>query len=140
MSFQLGLISAAVAMLLFTASSGAAGTAHPTDSCPTSAGLTKGSVADHGSKIAAGKVLSIEAGDSYFEPTCQTGVLRGSVTLRVKNNGRVLHNISVAEQGIDQDIAPGESARVKLEIGKGSLRFLCKYHSAAGMVGALVSR
>ncbi len=151
MTSRLGfrLVAAAAGTLLFTAAAGPAG-AGPrsgrseatvaSDSCPASAGLTRGSVADHGTVAADSGMLSLEAGDSYFEPTCGTNVQAGEVTLRVKNTGRLLHNVSFADQAIDQDIAPGESATITVKMGKESLRFVCKYHSAAGMVGALVSR
>jgi len=144
------LVAAAAGLLLFTAAaagpagagpgSGRSDAAVASDSCPASAGLTRGSVADHGTVATDSGRLSLEAGDSYFEPTCGTNVPAGEVTLRVKNTGRLLHNISFADQAIDQDIAPGESATITVKMGKESLRFLCKYHSAAGMVGALVSR
>lgn len=143
------LVAAAAGMLLFTAASGSTGAgpgsgrseaAGASDSCPASAGLTRGSVADHGTVATDSGMLSLEAGDSYFEPTCGTNVPAGEVTLRVKNTGRLLHNVSFADQAIDQDIAPGESATITVKMGKESLRFVCKYHSAAGMVGALVSR
>jgi plastocyanin len=113
--------------------------ASATDSCPASAGLPRGAVADHGSVAARDGGLSLDAGDSYFEPTCATGVPPGEITLHIRNSGRLLHNISFADQAIDQDIAPGDSATITVKMGKESLRFACKYHSAAGMVGALVA-
>jgi len=62
----------------------------------------------------------------------------GKVTLRVRNTGRLLHNVPFADQAIDRDIAPGDSATITVTMRKESLRFVCKNHSAAGMVGALV--
>jgi plastocyanin len=97
-------------------------------------------VADHGADAASGSTISVEAGDSYFEPTCETGVPVGEVELRVKNTGRLLHNISFADQAIDQDVAPGETVTVKIRMGKEPQRFSCKYHRGAGMVGALLPR
>ena len=136
-------------MLLLSAASAGAGTdraparraaAEATDSCPVSAGLPRGAVADHGSATARSAQLSLDAGDSYFEPTCGTNVPAGDMTLHVRNTGRMLHNISFPDQAIDQDIAPGDSATIKVKMGTDPLRFVCKYHSAAGMVGALVAR
>jgi plastocyanin len=115
-------------------------TAEAPDSCPPSAGLPRGAVADHGSAAAKGPELSLDAGDSYFHPTCGTNVPAGQVTLHVKNTGRMLHNVSFPDQAIDQDIAPGDSATLTVKMGTDPLRFVCKYHSAAGMVGALVGR
>jgi plastocyanin len=117
---------------------------HPTPNarsarqCPPSAGFKPGSVADHGLARAGGSTIAIEAGDSYFEPTCETGLPTGAVELRVKNTGRLLHNISFENGGVDQDIAPGEAVMVKVTMGKEPLQFSCKYHRGGGMVGALL--
>jgi plastocyanin len=137
-----GLIAASGMLALIAASPVVGHTLHgprPVDQCPPSAGFKPGTVADHGSATASGRIIAIEAGDSYFEPTCQTGLPTGEVELRVKNTGRLLHNISFEHAGIDQDIAPGEAVTVKVTIGKDPLQFSCKYHRGAGMVGALLS-
>ncbi len=106
--------------------------------CAPSAGLEAGRVADHGVGVASGSTISLGAGDSYFEPTCETGVPTGEVEVQVKNTGRLLHNISFEDQAIDQDIAPGETVTVKIRMGKEPRQFSCKYHRGAGMVGALL--
>jgi plastocyanin len=107
--------------------------------CPPSAGFNPGSVADHGVASARGTTIVLEAGDSYFEPTCETGVPTGELELRVKNTGRLLHNISFEDAGIDQDVAPGETVTLKVTMAKAPRQFSCKYHRGAGMVGALLS-
>lgn len=57
----------------------------------------------------------------------------------VTNTGTALHNFSVADQGIDQDIPVGEAISVTVKLPpSGSLAFLCKYHIGAGMQGAFV--
>jgi hypothetical protein len=106
--------------------------------CPPSAGFNAGSVADHGAGTASGRTIALEAGDSYFEPTCETGVPRGEVEVQVKNTGRLLHNISFENPAIDHDVAPGETVRVKLTMGNAPRRFSCKYHRGGGMMGALL--
>jgi plastocyanin len=97
-------------------------------------------MSDHGTAVAGGGTLSVEAGDSYFAPTCAMGVPAGTVTLVVRNTGRLLHNVSVPEQGIDQDIAHGEVVTVNVKMDGPPLRFRCKYHWTAGMVGALLPK
>jgi plastocyanin len=106
--------------------------------CPPSAAFKPGTVADHGVATAGGRTIVLEAGDSYFEPTCQTGVPTGEVELRVKNTGRLLHNISFEDEGVDQDVAPGEMVIIKVTMGMLPRQFSCKYHRGAGMVGALL--
>jgi hypothetical protein len=114
-------------------------TADSAATCPPSAEF-KGSVNDHGAAAAAGATLSLEAGDSYFAPTCETRVPVGVVTLVVKNTGQLLLNISFPDQGIDESIARGETIRVKVKVGAQPLHFNCKYHWTAGMVGALLPK
>ena len=108
--------------------------------CPRSAGFKAGSVADHGVATAGGSTISLEAGDSYFAPTCETGVPTGEVELQVKNTGRLLHNISFEDPAVDHDVAPGETVTIKVTMGKAPRQFGCKYHRGAGMMGALLPR
>jgi plastocyanin len=106
--------------------------------CAKLAGLS-GSVQDHGIAAVSGTSVEIDAGDFFFDPTCLTASSPGTVTITVTNTGNALHNFTVEEQGIDQDVQIGESVTVKVELpAPGSLPFLCKYHSASGMQGAFV--
>ncbi len=99
--------------------------------CPASAGLPDGAK-DHGSVKAPGSSVSLEAGDSFFAPTCATQVPGGKVTVVTKNTGSALHNFSIPDQDIDLDVQAGKSITVD------SLVFFCKYHRTSGMVGALL--
>jgi plastocyanin len=105
--------------------------------CPAGSGL-RGSVNDHGAQAAAGPRLQVQAGDSFFAPTCQTGVRPGTVTLVVRNTGRILHNLSIPAQKLDKDVAPGQTITVKVKVAGKALPYFCKYHRTAGMVGALL--
>ncbi len=115
---------------------GASPTGAIAGSCPSTIPL-KGNVNDHGSVVASGSELSIEAGDFFFAPTCATEVSAGSVTLVVRNTGQALHNVSIPEQGIDQDVEAGKTIEVVLNVAE-PLVFVCKYHRTSGMVGGLV--
>ena len=105
--------------------------------CPAGSGL-RGSVNDHGAAAAAGSRLQVEAGDSFFAPTCQTRVRPGTLTLVVRNTGRILHNVSVPAQKLDKDAAPGQTITVTVKVAGTPLQFFCKYHRTAGMFGALL--
>lgn len=105
--------------------------------CPPSAPLGPGAK-DHGAVPAAGAQLSIQAEDVFFAPTCETGVRAGTVTLIVHNSGQALHNVSIPDQNIDQDVAKGATITVTVTVGATPVAFFCKYHRAAGMVGALL--
>jgi len=106
-------------------------------SCPANSGLT-GNVKDHGAAAATGSTLAIEAGDFFFAPTCETGVQPGTITMVVKNTGQALHNVSIAAQNIDMDVAPGETITVQVKLDKDAVPYLCKYHRTSGMVGSLI--
>jgi plastocyanin len=106
-------------------------------SCPSGSGLS-GNIADHGAAAATGSTLQIQAGDSFFDPTCLTGLRSGTVTLVVHNTGQQLHNVSVPGQGIDTDMTPGQTITVKVKLGGKPLPYFCKYHRTSGMVGSLL--
>jgi plastocyanin len=97
-----------------------------------------GSVADHGRAKATGAQLSLEAGDSFFAPTCLDDVAEGTVSLVVRNTGSALHNVSIPDQGIDSDVPAGETITVSVKVDRDPVAFFCKYHRTSGMVGALL--
>jgi hypothetical protein len=105
--------------------------------CPATAGLPA-NVNVHGTTVASGSRLSIEASDFFFSPTCVTGVKSGTITLIVHNVGQVLHNVSIPQLHIDQDVASGHTITVQVKMGSAPLVFFCKYHRSSGMLGALL--
>jgi plastocyanin len=120
-----------------SATTATAGPAGGSGRCPAGSGLS-GNIADHGAAAATGSTLRIEAGDSFFDPTCLTGLRSGTVTLVVHNTGQQLHNVSVPGQGIDTDMTPGQTITVKVKLGGKALPYFCKYHRTSGMVGSLL--
>ncbi|PWT75116.1 MAG: hypothetical protein C5B60_05770 [Chloroflexi bacterium] len=134
-----------VGMLVVAACGGGAAASAPTSgsasasarNCPASAGLPA-SVNDHGTVVASGGQIGVQAKDFFFSPTCVTGVPGGTVTLIVHNVGQALHNVSIPSLGIDMDVAPGQTITVPLRMGSTPLVFFCKYHKGVGMYGALL--
>ena len=60
------------------------------------------------------------------------------VTLELKNEGNTEHSFTIASQGIDQELQPGDEAEVTVTIPKsGAVSFYCKFHKSSGMAGAL---
>lgn len=96
-----------------------------------------GAVADHGAAPLAN--APITAVDSYLTPTCATGIVPGTVTLKVTNAGTILHSFTLPDGSIDQDVAPGQTINVAVPVGSAPLVFYCTYHRTSGMVGALVA-
>lgn len=115
-----------------TSTSGAA-----SGTCPASSGLPANTNM-HGAAAASGSQVSLEASDFFFSPTCVTGLHSGTITLRVHNGGVVLHNVSIPQLHIDQDMSPGQTITVVVKMGNTPLVFFCKYHRGSGMLGALI--
>lgn len=105
--------------------------------CPKSV-TTATKVNDQGVAKATGATISVTAKDSFFFPTCITDASPGKVTLTVTNDGSSLHNITIGDQGIDQDIEPGKTVTVEATVGSSPLGYYCKYHKASGMAGAVI--
>jgi plastocyanin len=137
---RLLLPGALLALAILAVACGAGSNASPQASAQSCAELAgqSGRVNDHGSAAAAGAALDIQADDFYFAPTCQTGVPDGNVTLVLRNAGGVLHNVSIPDQGIDEDVGAGETIRVTVKVGSAAVQYFCKYHRTSGMVGALI--
>jgi plastocyanin len=93
---------------------------------------------DHGTEAATGDTVELEGDDYYFEPTVITGDPGQKLTLEITNEGDEEHNITIDDQGIDEDTEPGESTTVDAEIpDAGLVPFYCSYHEAQNMRGAL---
>jgi plastocyanin len=73
-----------------------------------------------------GTTSSLSMVDNEFEPSDFTA---GGTSLTVTNDGAALHNLTVADGGIDQDVAAGESAEVDLSgLDPGTFDMTCRYH------------
>lgn len=80
----------------------------------------------------------VELDDYYFQPKTIGGDAGQKITLELKNEGSTEHNFTLSDQGVDQDVEEGETAKVTVTVPQsGSLRFYCKYHRSMGMTGTL---
>jgi plastocyanin len=102
----------------------------------TIAGL---SANDHGTKQASSSgATQVELKDFYFNPTVIKGKPGAKLTLALKNDGSVEHNLTIDSQHVNQNIQPGKEATVTVTIPKtGEVSFYCKFHKSSGMAGAL---
>ncbi len=102
-------------------------------------GVAGGAGCSHGEAAVTGTRATIEAGDFFFSPACQTDAPSSStITLVVHNAGQALHNVSVPDQNIDSDVEVGRTTIVTMKTGTTSIAFFCKYHRTSGMVGAII--
>jgi len=116
-------------------------TASPTESSDEGGGtitINGDKANDHGTKTVSGDSIKVELDDFYFEPTTIQGTPGSKVKLELDNEGSTIHNLTVSDQGIDQDVNAGEDKDVTVTIPQsGSIQFFCKYHKSLGMVGQL---
>ncbi len=94
---------------------------------------------DHGTKDVSGESsLELEQDNFFFSPTILKGSVGEKLTLELSNEGSALHNFSITDQNVDQDVQSGQKAEVTVTFPQsGTLVFFCKYHQTLGMVGAL---
>jgi hypothetical protein len=143
-------LAACLALIVATSCSGDDEEGRPGQ--PANTVVLNGQVAnDHGSdSLEPGGSPAMVAGDFYFEPTVVIGPPGGPVDIAapqgtqvevsMASEGETDHNVSIEEQDIDVDIAPGETARLVITFpDSGTLVFVCKYHRDRGMAGALVA-
>jgi plastocyanin len=138
-----GLVAGACSKSSNTSSSGGSTTPASSPSSSESEGgqitINGDNANDKGTKDVSGMdEASIEVDDFYFEPTIIKGTAGQQISLELENEGDALHNFTLSEQSIDQDIQPGSSETVSVTFPQsGQLEFFCKYHKGSGMVGAL---
>jgi plastocyanin len=111
--------------------------AAPSKPCKEAAGFST-DIQDHGSQPVAGASATIAAGDFFFAPTCAAQAASGTITLTVHNGGQALHNVTIADQNIDQDVEAGQTITVQLKLDGAPVQYFCKYHRTSGMVGAVL--
>jgi plastocyanin len=94
---------------------------------------------NHGTEDASGKTsVNVDLSSFFFDPTVISGSPGQKITLTLENKDTALHNFSLTDQKIDQDVNPNANATVKVTIpASGFVEFFCKYHRARGMVGEL---
>jgi plastocyanin len=80
----------------------------------------------------------LELDDNYFEPTILKGTAGQEITLELFNEGGNIHNFSITEQNISEDLQKGGKKEVEVKFpAEGALRFFCQYHQELGMRGEL---
>lgn len=125
----LGAVASSVAQAAASASSG---------NCTPVSGYTA-PITDKGLVTADGPGMNVSAGDFFFQPTCIAAPDGGTFTLKVTNTGAILHNVTIADQNIDVDVAVGETVEIPISLtGPDPLVYVCKFHRTAGMVGAVL--
>ena len=84
--------------------------------------------------------LHLEADEYYFEPAFLRGTPGQKLKLEIENESSTLHSFTIPEQKLDMDIPP--KAKMVVEVTfppSGVVHFFCKFHSALGMNGELLT-
>jgi plastocyanin len=94
---------------------------------------------DHGTKdVSGGGSEEVEVDSFYFNPTVFTAHAGDKLKLELSNESDTVHNFSLPDENIDQDIQPGQATTVTVRFpNSGTAVFFCKFHESQGMVGAL---
>jgi plastocyanin len=96
----------------------------------------EGTVNDKGT-AEVGDEVELEMDDYYFEPTFLKAAPGATVHVELENEGDDGHTFTIDALGIDQEVAPGESATVDVTLPQeGAVRFYCRFHGGQGMQGA----
>lgn len=101
-----------------------------------------GDVNNKGTGKVSGDSVELEADDFYFEKTFIKGTPDSTVGVTIKNEGTTNHTFTIDAQGVDEELAPGDSTDVDVKIprnGKPAL-FYCRFHKSSGMQGAFFSK
>ncbi len=84
--------------------------------------------------------LHLEADEYYFEPAFLQGTPGQKLKLEVENESSTLHSFTIPEQKLDMDIRPEGKVVVEVTFPpSGLVRFFCRFHSALGMEGELMT-
>lgn len=79
-------------------------------------------------------------GDNYFQPNRIEVPAGEEITLRLPNQGALVHNIQLDEFNINEDVDPGGEKIIRFTADRaGTYTFICNIpgHKEAGMVGTL---
>ncbi|MDZ4721936.1 MAG: multicopper oxidase domain-containing protein [Roseiflexaceae bacterium] len=84
------------------------------------------------------KILEFDAIDMGFTPNNVNADVPGRYTIKLKNNGSVLHDMTFTD-GTKITAKSGETQQADVMIGEGGVKFICSLpgHKESGMVGTI---
>jgi uncharacterized cupredoxin-like copper-binding protein len=87
--------------------------------------------------------LSVQARDLSFTPRELEAPAGGSITITLRNDGRIVHNLTIDALGVAIVASPGHAKTTQLDgLAPGQYPFYCSVsgHREAGMSGTLTVR
>ncbi len=108
---------------------------------PTDAASPEASseTSDHGTETFTTEDFEaeMELDDFYFKPTNIKSPGAGTAKIELKNEGAATHTFTAPDLDVDEELAPGASKSIEVEIGAESrYEFYCRYHRDSGMRGS----
>ena len=90
----------------------------------------------------AAETVNLSETEYKIDPADVETKKSGVIEFKVKNDGSITHALEVEGEGVEQrtdDIAPGESATLKVDLEKGAYEIYCPIddHKGQGMTGDL---
>jgi plastocyanin len=73
--------------------------------------------------------------DNAFSPADLT--VTSGTDLAVTNDGEALHNLTIEGTDVDQDVDPGGSSSITIDVDPGEYTMFCVFHRSAGMEGTV---
>lgn len=95
-----------------------------------------------GSSSGTGRVIEIVETDFALDPELVTVETAGEVTFRIRNDGKTTHSLEIESDDFEEEsdeIAPGDSAELTVELDAGDYELYCPIgnHRDQGMEGTL---
>lgn len=73
--------------------------------------------------------------DNAFQPSSLTA--SSGSDLELSNEGQTIHNLSIEGTDLSEDVEPGQSTTVTIDVDPGDYTMFCEYHRSAGMEGVI---
>lgn len=82
--------------------------------------------------------VTVVATNFQFDPAEITAPHGEEVVITLRNEGSVAHTFTSDALGVDEEVAPGDSAEITVTVPhEGSAEFHCRFHEGSGMVGSI---
>jgi plastocyanin len=91
---------------------------------------------DGGNAVEAGAgPVNVQLRDFEFSPDDIQAEAGSTVTVELENTGSASHTFTT--DTVDEELSPGDTATVEVEVPDGGVTFVCRFHEGQGMTGSI---